>query len=245
MGKCKKSEKIPFEVSAGLDTVAVRIPSDKIARELISSSGVPVAAPSANISGRPSPTTARHVISDMDGRIDAIIDAKDCEVGVESTIIDLSGDAGVILRPGGITYSQIKEIIGDVTIDPNITKAIKDGQKPKCPGMKYKHYAPEAEVVVVEGELGEIRIKIEQLTKEHKDKKIGILAYDGAKYNMGHIICSGSDNRTFAKNLFRQLREFDEQGVDIVFAEFVFDEEYGMAVKNRLYKAAGYNVIHE
>lgn len=240
----KKSDRVSETVTAGLDTVAVRIPSDKIARALISASGVPIAAPSANLSGKPSPTTPKYVIEDMSGRIDAIIEGKDCDVGVESTIIDMSCEPPVILRPGGITLEQIKEIVPDVTIDRFVLEAISVKDKPKCPGMKYKHYAPDADVTVVEGELDEIRKKIRELLIKNSDKKVGVLCYDDAHYDADCVIMSGKDNKEYAKNLFKKLREFDEKGIEVVFAEFVFDKGYGLAVKNRLYKSAGNKVIY-
>ena len=240
----KKSDRLAQTVTAGLDTVAVRIPSDKTARAFIKATGCPIAAPSANISGKPSPTSAKHVIYDMNGKIDAIIDGADCEVGVESTIIDLSADVPVILRPGGITYNQIKEILPDVAIDKHVLTATTVNEKPKCPGMKYKHYAPEAEVIVVEGSITKVRAKINEWIKENHDKKVGVLAYEGAEYDADLVIYSGKDNKSYARELFRDLREFDENDIDIIFAEFMYDEDYGLAVKNRLYKSAGNNVIY-
>lgn len=240
----KKSDRLAQTVTAGLDTVAVRIPSDKTARAFIKAAGVPIAAPSANISGKPSPTSARHVIADMNGKIDAIIDGADCEVGVESTIIDLSSEIPVILRPGGITYNQIKELLPDAVIDSHVLSATAVNGNPKCPGMKYRHYAPDADVTVVEGSLSAVRRKISELLRENSGKKTGVLAYESAEYHAASVIYSGSDNRTYAKNLFRELREFDEKGIETVYAEFVYDDDYGLAVKNRLYKAAGNKVIY-
>ena len=242
-----KSDLIGKVVSGGLDTVAVRMPINEVANKVIKAAGCPIAAPSANISGKPSPTTAKHVIADMDGKIDAVIDGADCDVGVESTIIDMTGDKPVMLRPGGITYSEIKKLLPDIEIDRHITEAVTVKDKPKCPGMKYKHYAPDADVTVVEGKLSEIREKIRQLIEDERknqNRRIGVLAYDGGEYDADYIIYSGKDNRSYAHNLFRDLREFDENGVDIVFAEFVYDVDYGLAVKNRLYKSAGDKVIH-
>jgi len=240
----KKSDNVSKTVTAGLDTVAVRIPSDNIARALISAAGVPIAAPSANLSGKPSPTTPRHVIEDMSGRIDAIIEGDDCDVGVESTIIDMSCEPPVILRPGGITLEQIREIIPDVTVDRHVLEAISIDDKPKCPGMKYKHYAPEADVTVVEGKINSVREKIKEMIIKNADKKVGVLCYDDAQYDADCVILSGKDNKAYAKNLFKKLREFDERGIEVVFAEFVYDEGYGLAVKNRLYKSAGNKVIY-
>ena len=240
----KKSEKISNTVTAGLDTVAVRIPSDIIARELIRASGVPIAAPSANLSGKPSPTTSRHVIADMCGRIDAIIDAQDCSVGVESTIIDMSGETPVILRPGGITYTQINKILPNVIIDKHILNSIENNEHPKCPGMKYKHYAPDADVTVVEGEKEKVRKKIEELLLQNTNKKCGVLTLGQASYKTATVINAGNNNKEYAKNLFRSLREFDENNVDIVFAEFIIEDDYSLTVKNRLYKSAGNKIIY-
>ncbi|MBR3792200.1 MAG: threonylcarbamoyl-AMP synthase [Clostridia bacterium] len=239
----KKSDKLSKTVTAGLDTVAVRIPSDEIARELIKSAKVPIAAPSANISGKPSPTTPKYVIDDMMGRIDAIIEGGDCQVGVESTIIDLSGDVPVILRPGGITYQEIKKYLPDVIIDKHILKSVEKDDRPKCPGMKYKHYAPDADVTVVEGDSEKISSKIKELLSENKHLKTGVISYGVNEYNADLVLSAGNDNKEYAKNLFRVLREFDEACIDVVFAEFCSDDGYGLAVKNRLYKSAGNKVI--
>ena len=239
----KKKESLSDFVTAGLGTVAVRIPSNKTARALIASSGKPIAAPSANLSGKPSPTTARDVIEDMSGRIDAIIDGCDSEVGVESTVIDMTEETPQILRPGGITLSQIRKIIPEAKVDRHVLESVEKNEKPKSPGMKYKHYAPKAEVYVVEGEKEKIHEKIEELISKTEGKTIGVLSV-GAEYSADVVIFAGKDNKEYAKNLFRSLREFDRLGADIVFAEFTDDEEYGLAVKNRLYKSAGNRVIH-
>lgn len=205
---------------------------------------MPVAAPSANISGKPSPTKSKHVIKDMFGRIDAIIDGGDCAVGVESTIIDFTGDKPLILRPGGITYDDILNIGAEVDIDSNILQLIDTDKTPKCPGMKYKHYAPDAEVTVVEGEKKAVQNKIKELLTENKNVMAGVLTMNGADYDNAVILHAGSTNKEYARNLFSALREFDELGVKIVFAEFCEQDAYGLAVKNRLYKAAAQRVIH-
>ena len=240
----KKKTVIPDEVTAGLDTVAIRFPLDKTAQALIREAGVPVAAPSANISGKPSPTKSKHVIKDMFGRIDAIIDGGDCAVGVESTIIDFTGDRPLILRPGGITYDDILNIGAEVDIDSNILQSIDTDKTPKCPGMKYKHYAPDAEVTVVEGEKKAVQSKIKELLTENKNVMAGVLTMHGADYDNAVILHAGSTNKEYARNLFSALREFDDLGVKIVFAEFCEQDAYGLAVKNRLYKAAAQRVIH-
>lgn len=240
----KKKKVIPDEVTAGLDTMAIRFPLDTTAQMLIKSAGVPVAAPSANISGKPSPTKAKHVIKDMSGRIDAIIDGGDCAIGVESTIVDFTGEKPIILRPGGITYDDLLSIGVEADIDKNILRSIASDEIPKCPGMKYKHYAPNAEVTVVEGERENVQKKIKELLNEHKGKIAGVLSMYGADYDNAVMLFAGSTNKEYAKNLFSALREFDELGVEVVFAEFCEDDGYGLAVKNRLYKAAAQRVIH-
>lgn len=244
----KKQPYISDAVTAGLDTVAIRIPIHKAARELIRMSGVPVAAPSANLSGKPSPTEAKHVIEDMDGRIQYIIDGGACSVGVESTVVDATGQSPVILRPGGITLEDIRAIIPSATIDPHVIDLDMPNEKPKSPGMKYKHYAPRAEVIVVEGDAANVSAKIQSLCKiaRAEGKKIGImLRYEGgSQYDADCLLLAGETNRKYAANLFSNLREFDEHNVDIVFAEFKNEDGMGVAVRNRLYKAAGNNVIY-
>lgn len=240
----KKKNIIPKTVTAGLDTVAIRFPAHNVARALIKAAGVPIAAPSANLSGKPSPTKVRHVINDMIGRIDGIIDGGDCNVGVESTIVDFTGDKPVILRPGGITYEDLKNAGIDAEIDKNILKSLSANEVPKCPGMKYKHYAPNADVTVVEGEKTVVKNKIKELLEENRNKITGVLSMNDADYDTAVILNAGKDNKEYAKNLFSSLREFDELGVEVVFAEFCEDDGYGLAVKNRLYKAAGQKVIH-
>lgn len=240
----KKKNIIPKTVTAGLDTVAIRFPAHNVARALIKAAGVPIAAPSANLSGKPSPTKAIHVVNDMTGRIDGIIDGGDCNVGVESTIVDFTGDKPVILRPGGITYEDLKNAGIDAEIDKNILKSLSANEVPKCPGMKYKHYAPNADVTVVEGEKTVVKNKIKELLEENRNKITGVLSMNDADYDTAVILNAGKDNKEYAKNLFSSLREFDELGVEVVFAEFCEDDGYGLAVKNRLYKAAGQKVIH-
>lgn len=240
----KKQSYLNDTVTAGLDTVAVRIPEHPVARALIKAAGVPVAAPSANLSGKPSPTRAEHVVADMDGRVDAIIDGGACTVGVESTVLDMTGAQPTILRPGGVTYEQLQTVLSDVQIDPHVLKSVAADETPKSPGMKYKHYAPEAEVVVVEGDIKMVRGKIGELIKGTQNKRIGVLAMDGADYPAADVVLpAGADNQEYANRLFDALREFDRRGVDIVFAEFSGDMGYGLAVKNRLYRAAANRVI--
>lgn len=240
----KKKECISDDVTGGLKTVAIRYPDHKIAQKLIIAAGVPIAAPSANLSGKPSPTKAEHVIDDMMGRIDAIIDGGDTLVGVESTIVDISDGKCNILRPGGISYEMIKELVPDVTIDKNILSSISKDEAPKCPGMKYKHYAPDAEVYVVEGEKDKVQDRIKSLISENRDKTVGVLFENDAVYDDAVEIYAGDTNKEYAHNLFSALREFDKLKADIVYAEITRDDEHLLAVKNRLYKAAGHKVIY-
>ena len=240
----KKKACIPDEVTAGMDTVAVRFPKNKIACALINAAGVPIAAPSANISGKPSPTEAKHVIHDMNGKIDFIIDGGKCSVGVESTIVDASGEIPVLLRPGGITLDMLKNVVPQIAVDEHVLKSVSADEQPKCPGMKYKHYAPDADVTVVEGEKEQVRAEIRRLLNEHSDMINGVLTMYGSDYDNAVMISAGESNRKYAANLFAALRKFDDLGIENVYAEFCEKDGYGLAVKNRLYKSAGNKVIH-
>ncbi len=237
----KKRDIIPSEVSAGLDTVAVRIPSYPAARELIKASGVPIAAPSANISGKPSPTKAEHVINDMDGKIDAVLCGADCEVGVESTIVKITGDDSlVICRPGGITKEMLMQVCGTVEIDPAVLSKF-DG-KPIAPGMKYKHYAPRADVTVLVGD----EESIERFLADKQ--KYGIMCYDEDSRLLGHenavSLGRADDKNEQAARLFSCLRDFDRnEDIDRIYARMPAKDGIGLAVYNRLIKAAGFNVI--
>ena len=240
----KKKSVIPDEVTAKMDTVAVRFPENKIACALINAAGVPIAAPSANLSGKPSPTEAKHVIHDMRGRIECIIDGGSCDVGVESTIVDASGEIPVLLRPGGVTYDMLKSVVPETVIDAHVLKSVAADEQPKCPGMKYRHYAPDADVTVVEGEKDAVQKKIRELLYENRNTVTGVLTMYESAYDDAVIISAGKTNREYAKNLFAALRKFDDLGVKVVFAEFCDRDGYGLAVKNRLYKSAGNKVIH-
>ncbi len=240
----KKQPDIPDAVTAGLDTVGIRFPENRTAKEFIKKSERFIAAPSANLSGKPSPTRASDVAADMDGRIAAIINGESCEVGVESTIVDASGDIPVLLRPGGITVDMLRDVVPETQVDKNIMHTVKDGEQPKCPGMKYRHYAPDAQVIVVEGECKAVQNKIKELLEQNSDKVTGVLTIYGNVYDKPVMIHGGENGREYAKNLFSALRDFDKLGAELVFAEFCERDGYDMAVKNRLYKAAGYNIIH-
>ena len=261
----KKSARIPAETSGGLDTVAIRMPADPVASTLIRLAGVPVAAPSANTSGRPSPTTAEHVIQDMDGRIDVILDGGAVQVGVESTIVDLSGDHPVLLRPGAVTVPMLEKILGPVELDPVLTRPVGPDVHPKAPGMKYRHYAPKAEMILVEAENScgtaespgsmeedsTMRVvrEINRLAEEalRMGKRPGILATDETAplYRAGEVRSIGrrSDEASVAHNLFAVLREFDSIGVDIIYSEAFPEDDLGLAIMNRMNKAAGHHRI--
>lgn len=245
----KKKEIVPYGTTGGLDTVAVRMPSDPIARALIRLAGVPVAAPSANRSGRPSPTTADHVWQDMAGRIEMIIDGGPVGIGVESTIVDVTGPVPVILRPGAITMEMVRDALGQVEIDPAIVGPIKEGVRPKAPGMKYRHYAPKARMTLVEGEMEQVVRVINRLAREalKQGERVGIICTDETRfcYPAGMIRSVGIRAReeTVAHNLYAVLREFDDLEADVIFSESFPDDQIGQAIMNRLSKAAGYHII--
>lgn len=244
-----KSDAVPSLVTAGLNTVAVRMPSHPVALALIKESGCPIAAPSANTSGKPSPTIASHVIEDLSGRVDVIIDAGNAKVGLESTVIDTTVNPPMILRPGGITPDQLKQVLCNIEIDKALWGKDAKNYQPKSPGLKYTHYSPKADVIVIEGNLSRVVEKINELIGKYKMQglNVGVLATEQTKgyYNNAEIISSGSryNPETIASNLFRALREFDNRNVQLILAEAINDEGIGFAVMNRLNKAAGYNII--
>ncbi len=245
----KKSSVIPSEVTAGLNTVAIRMPNHPVALRRIDYSGLPIAAPSANRSGHISPTTARHVLEDMDGIIPLILDGGKCRVGLESTVLDMTSDIPVILRPGGVTLEMLEGILGEVRVDLSVLKPVANGQKARSPGMKYVHYAPRAQVLIVRGRLDSIVKKINELVKEYSASgmKVGVLATQETResYHKGEVLVLGERTRpaVMASNLFSVLREFDAKGVDIVLAEWVDTSNEGLAIMNRMIRAAGFNVI--
>ncbi len=243
-----KSEEVPMETTGGLETVAVRMPSHKIARALIDAAGGYIAAPSANRSGKPSPTVARYVIEDLEGRVEMIIDGGEVNIGLESTIIDLTGVRPMILRPGFVTEKMLESVIGEVETDRTVLDD-HSGQAPKAPGMKYRHYAPKGELTVVEGEADAVVDYInERLTRLHEmGIKAGVVATDetAVKYLEGDIKSAGKreDEEAIARHLFKILREFDDDKVQVIFAEAFPAEGMGQAIMNRLLKAAGYRTI--
>lgn len=243
-----KSSAVPLATTGGLDTVAVRMPSHKTARAMIDAAGGYIAAPSANRSGRPSPTVARYVIEDLDGLVDMIIDGGEVNIGLESTIIDLTGEVPTILRPGYVTQDMLTETLGLVDVDRTILDA-NSRQAPKAPGMKYRHYAPKGNLSIVEGEpervVSYINERISALQKE--GRKTGVIATDEtvARYHGDDIKSVGSrwDEEVIARHLFRILREFDDDNVEVMFTESFETAGIGQAIMNRLLKAAGHQVI--
>lgn len=243
-----KSDLVPYGTTGNLDTVAVRMPNHKIALELIEYSDVVIAAPSANTSGRPSPTTAKHVMDDLSGRISMIIDGGSVGIGIESTIVDVTEDIPMILRPGYISKKMLEDIVGKVEIDKAILGPMTEDAKPKAPGMKYRHYAPKADFKMVRGEQSKvadyINVEAEQLIE--KGFKVGIIASDETvnNYKCGDIVSIGSreDEITISRNLYRVLRDFDDKKIDYILGETFENDELGQAIMNRLMKAAGYNV---
>ena len=246
----KKTAVVPESITGGLGTVAIRMPSHPVAARLIKESGVYIAAPSANTSGKPSPTRAQHVIDDMNGKIDMIIADDTVDIGVESTIVDLSEDIPTILRPGYITKEMLEQVLGEVRVDPAIMGSIKPGVVPKAPGMKYKHYAPDADLAIVEGSEQDVIEKINELAsaKELAGYKVGIMATEETKnkYASGIVKAVGSREKeeTVAHNLYAALRDFDKLGVQYIYSEGFSTDNVGQAVMNRLIKAAGHTIIY-
>jgi L-threonylcarbamoyladenylate synthase len=246
----KHSAIVPNVTTAGLDTVAIRMPKHKVALALIRSSGCPIAAPSANLAGKPSPTTAQHVFEDLNGRVDAIIDGGATNIGVESTVVDVTVTPPIVLRPGGTTFEALKRVLGDVKLHAFV-EAEKELplEKIRSPGMKHRHYAPKADVLLIEGHVSAVTTKIQELADSYrlKGKKVGVLATDEtqAAYKVDVVCSLGSrfNLPSIAQNLFRLLREIDAQNVDVILAEGIPSEEIGLAVMNRLRKASGYHII--
>lgn len=246
-----KSSKVPYGTTGGLDTVAVRMPDDPVASRLIELAGVPVAAPSANTSGRPSPTTADHVWQDMNGRIDMIIDGGPVGIGVESTIVDVSSPVPSVLRPGAITMEMLREVLGEVAVDPAILGPMKEDVKPKAPGMKYRHYAPKAELTLVEttGPVERMVEKVKELAHEKlvQGCQVGIICTDESRscYAEGTVRSIGAreSQESVAHNLYAVLREFDDLKVEYIFSESFSEDHLGQAIMNRLSKAAGYKIV--
>lgn len=246
----RSGNNVPKVTTAGLDTIAIRMPNHAVALALIRESACPIAAPSANLAGKPSPTSAHHVFDDLNGRIDAILDGGLTRIGVESTVLDLSIEPPQILRPGGTSLEALKSVVGDVKLHPFVSaeKEIPI-KKIRSPGMTHRHYAPNAEVIVVEGAIPNVIAKVKELLKLYKLRgvKVGVLATDetSAAYKVSLIRSLGSryNLAVIAQNLFRLLRELDVEGVEVIIAEGVPTEGLGLAVMNRLRKASEYNII--
>lgn len=240
----RKSDRIPDEITGGLPTVALRIPSHEIAFRLIELSGLPIAAPSANISGKPSPTIASHVIEDLNGRVDVIVDGGDVEIGLESTVLDLTGDVPMVLRPGGITQAMIEEVIGGITHDRNMLSVSAD-EVPRSPGMKYRHYAPKGKLTVYNGDSQSVIEAINEAVRccAEEGLKVGVIATDEDidAYVCENVVTIGSEHRPaqIAANLFKVLRMMDDLGVERIYTKAFHEKEIGVATMNRLLKAAG------
>jgi L-threonylcarbamoyladenylate synthase len=243
-----KSDKVPYETTGGLDTVAIRMPNNKIALELIRQSGGYIAAPSANTSGRPSPTVARYCVEDLSGKIEMIIDGGQVGIGLESTIVDLTSGTPMILRPGYITKEMLSGVLGAVEID----RTIIDGnskERPKAPGMKYRHYAPKGELTIVEGSQEDVVAYINDRARAARadGKRVGVIGTDATKSLYVADVVKSVGNReneeTIAHELFKVLREFDDENMDVMFSESFDDSGIGQAIMNRLLKAAGHNVV--
>ena len=244
----KKSDLVPGETTGGLDTVAVRMPSHPVALKFIECAGGYVAAPSANVSGRPSPTKAKYVVEDMKGRIDMILDGDGIDIGLESTIVDMTGAVPMILRPGYITKDMLEKVLGEVTTDPTIL----DGdckEPPKAPGMRYRHYAPKASLTIVEGSADKTVETINEFVEEAhaRGDKVGIIATEETKNRyLGDSIKSVGkrrDEESIARTLYSILREFDDEDVNIIYSESFAECNMGQAIMNRLLKAAGHQII--
>lgn len=244
-----KSELVPYETTGGLDTVAVRLPSHPVAKAFIEASGGYVAAPSANLSGRPSPTLAKYVAEDMNGRIDMILDSGDVEIGLESTIIDMTAKEPMILRPGYITREMLEEVLSSVGEDSTIMGG-DSKQAPKAPGMKYRHYAPKAELTIVDGEADSVinYINGELCRLKQEGHKTGIIAANDTITRYKADICKNignrSDEKAIARELYRILREFDDEKTTVIYSEAFDTAGVGQAVMNRLLKAAGHKIIY-
>ena len=241
----RRRDNVPDQVTAGLDTVGMRCPAHPLCRAVIQAADVPVAAPSGNTSGRPSPTTAAHMLEDMDGRIDAILDGGPCSVGVESTIVDLTCTPPRLLRPGGITLEQLRAALGEVAVDPAVTRLMGAGERPRAPGMKYRHYAPKAPVTVVTGEPERSAAYI----AAHAGPGDGVICFEeflpmdagGARPVMS--LGPAGDKGEQARRVFDALRAFDHTAVSAIWAQCPDSGGIGLAVTNRLNKAAGFHIV--
>jgi L-threonylcarbamoyladenylate synthase len=246
----ERSNTVPDVTVAGLDTIAIRMPQHPVALALIRESGCAIAAPSANLAGKPSPTSGEHVLADLNGRIDAILDCGSTRIGVESTVLDVSVDPPMVLRPGGTSLEALRQILSEVKLHPFVvTKEELAIEQTRSPGMKHKHYAPKAPLILVEGAIWSVMATVKSLISNYwmQHKAVGVLATNETAwaYEADVVKSLGSRRKVdvMATNLFRLLREFDEENVDVIIAESVPTEGLGLAVMNRLRKASGYNII--
>ena len=245
-----RTERVPDVVTAGLSTVAVRFPSHPVARALLEASGVPIAAPSANRSGRPSPTTAAHVLEDMDGRIPLILDGGPCAVGLESTVLDLSGDVPCILRPGGVTKDMLEALLGPVEVAPSVLKPLAAGEVARSPGMRYRHYAPKGSITLVIGESEDVlpAMRILWRQAEEEGRRACVLCFrehmDALRGCRPHDLGSVKDPSETAELLFDVLRRLDSEGMDAIYSEVLPAEGVGLAVMNRLGRAASFRTVN-
>lgn len=245
-----KKPNVPASTTGGLDTVAIRLPAAKIARDIIATSGGFIAAPSANTSGKPSPTKAEHVIADLYGKIDMIVDGGESTLGLESTIVDLSGQDPIILRPGSITKTMLENVIGNIEYDAEVLRrSINENIVAKAPGMKYLHYAPEGCLTIYEGDIQNVVKAINIKAKECLDlgRSVGIIASKetAGLYEYGEVKTIGSrkDENSIAAGLYGVLRYFDKNHTEFIFSESFASDELGQAIMNRLLKAAGYRIV--
>ena len=233
-------------VTAGLDSVAIRFPAHPVARAVITAAQTPLAAPSANLSGSPSPTTAQHVMNDLAGRIEAVLDGGASDVGLESTVLALTGEKPVLLRPGGVTYEQLTEVLGEVIIDKAVRQQIDDTERVSSPGMKYRHYAPKAPVQAICGS-GNATAAYIRSAAAQTEGRVCVICYDEAVGTFGEAECiaygSEADPAALAHNLFDALRRADEANADRIFVQCPSDDGIGLAVANRIKKAAGFDVV--
>ena len=242
----KKRSIVPNETTANLPTVAIRMPNHEIALALIKESETPIAAPSANKAGRPSPTKAKHVLEDLNGKVDLIIDGGATEFGLESTIVDLTTKPPQLLRPGAVTAEMLREVLGAFQVHPAVLeKGVEKNVVARSPGMKYRHYAPKANLIVITGNDKDVQVKIEGLIQEfsRKNLKVGVATTTGKEYGANYVEKLGESKREIARRLFDILRKFDEADVDVILAEGVEEEGLGLAIMNRLKKASGYQVV--
>ena len=234
---------VPDAVTAGLDTVGMRCPAHPVCRAIIAAAGVPVAAPSGNTSGRPSPTNMADMLEDMDGKIDGIVDGGPCAVGVESTIIDLTEEPPRLLRPGGVTLEELRDALGEVAVDPAVTRLMGAGEHPRAPGMKYRHYAPKAPVTVVKGDAAATAAYI----RDHLGEGEGVVCFDEyAGLYAGHTVEKlgpAADKAAQARNVFDALRAFDGTDVTAIWSQCPDEGGIGLAISNRLNKAAGFHIV--